>query len=451
MSETDHIKKAETDENEESVEEVPPPSQLDLLLARVVAAPAVWVRIAASWNPNDESWHCAFLEVITGTPPDGWTEATWEYGQAVFSAVKVPGVTVGEWFEARELKVGSVTVPLVPQYDVRPDRRGSGVVTLYQPLLWPTVTWTTEIQTHGGGVFHGELVADDAPAFLNFDLAAVAFFHLPERNRVRMDMRQIVFREQDLRARIKEVTVAATDVTVMVDGDERAGKRVTLGGPGGRSEVLDDRMFGVTFEQVSLELPDGVYEGAWIALHDGRELLDSRVIDPRWQPAGDVKFVVDPAIRLEAIISQGENATFEAKRELPGDEPDKVLKTVAAFAGGAGGTIIFGVDNEMQIVGLGDTLDRGSVDRVTSLVSDRVHPHVSFDTEQVTLQGKEVLALHVHPGADAPYGVGTNEQNLKFYVRRSGSTIPARPEDIRNSVLLRAPQAADPNIPPSFQ
>ena len=120
-------------------------------------------------------------------------------------------------------------------------------MTLYQPLLWPTVTWTTEIQTHGGGVFHGELVADDAPAFLNFDLAAVAFFHLPERNRVRMDMRQIVFREQDLRARIKEVTVAATDVTVMVDGDERAGKRVTLGGPGGRSEVLDDRMFGVTF------------------------------------------------------------------------------------------------------------------------------------------------------------------------------------------------------------
>ena len=78
------------------MEEGPPPRQLDLLLARVVAAPAVWVRIAASWDPNDESWHCGFLEVITGTPPDGWTEATWEYGQAVFSAVKVPGVTVGE-------------------------------------------------------------------------------------------------------------------------------------------------------------------------------------------------------------------------------------------------------------------------------------------------------------------------------------------------------------------
>lgn len=450
VSEQDHIDETATGQVEQPDAERSPPSQLDLLLARLADAPAVWVRMAASWNQNDRCWHFGFLEVITGARPDGWAEATWEYSQAVLSAVKVPGSTVAKWFYARELKIGSITVPLVPQYDVRADRRGSDVVTIYQPLVCPTVTWTAQVQD-GGGAFHGELVADDAPAFLNFDLAAVAFFRLPERNRVRMDMQQIVFREQDRRARIKEVTVTATDVTVMVDGDERAGKRVTLGGPGGRSQILNDQMCGVTFHEVSFELPDGVDEGAWIALHDGRELLDSRVLDPRWQSAGSVKFEVDPAVRLEAMISGGENVTFEAKRELPGPDPDRVMKTVAAFANGGGGTIIFGVDNEMQVVGLGDTLNRESIDRLTSLVSDRVHPHAFFGFEEVVLRGKRVLALHINSGTDAPYGVGTNEQQLKFYVRRSGSTIPARPEDLRNSVLARAPQTTESIIPPAFR
>jgi hypothetical protein len=434
--------KQEEEEPDQEPEEAPSPSQLDLLLARVAEVPAVWARMVASWNPNSRDWQFGFLEVITGAPPDSWLEVTWEYGQAVFSASQVPGPSVGEWFDTGELKIGSVTVPLSAQYDVRADRIPSRGLSIYQPLLWPSLTWSTQAQTPGGGAFHGELVADDAPAFLNLDQAAAAFFHLPARNRVRIDMQQIVLREQDMRARIKEVTVRATDVTVMVDGDGRAGKRITLGGADGHSQLLDDRMVGVTFE-----LPDGMPEGAWVALHDGRGLLDSRVLDPRWQPAGDIKFEVEPTVRLEAIISRGENATFEAKRELPGDDPDRVMKTVAAFANGGGGTIIFGVDNEMQIVGLGDALNRKSIDRVTSLISDRVHPHVVFGLEQVTLRGEEVLALYVYSGSDAPYGVGTNEQKLNFYVRRSGSTIPARPEDLRNSVLARMPSPAEQNTP----
>lgn len=421
--------------DDEPEEGAPAPSQLDLLLARVAQAPTVWARMAASWNPNTREWQFAFLEVITGAAPDSWLETTWEYSNAVFDAAEVAGPTVGDWFQAGQLRIGSVVVPLCPQYDVRADRLRSSGRSRYQPLLWPSLTWSAPAQTAGGGALHGELVADDAPAFLNFDQAAVAFFHLPASNRVRMDMQQeIVLREQDMRACIKEVTVRATDVTVIIEGNERAGKRITLGGADGHSQLVNDRTFGATFE-----LPDGVPDGAWVALHDDRELLDSRVLDPRWEPGGDVRFEVEPTVRLEAIISQGENITFEAKRELPTSDPDRVMKTVAAFANGGGGTIIFGVDNEMQIVGLGDALNRRSIDRVTSLISDRVHPHVVFDLEQVTLRGKEVLALHVRSGADAPYGVGTNEQKLNFYVRRSGSTIPARPEDLRNSVLARVP------------
>jgi hypothetical protein len=436
MSENDESMAALNPSELEDVSEPVPaslPNELVRLLERLTEAPIVWARTAAIKNPNDQQWHLALLEVISGAPPESWEERRWEYAEAVFGAVRVPGCEVGAWFVAGKFQIGAVTVPLVPQYDVRPDRKDSRAPTMYQPLPWPSTIWTTQTQSPGGGAYHGQLVADNAPAFLIFDQAATEFFHLPSGLTNRMDMQQIVFREQDTRARLKWVTVTAADVTVMVDGNERADKRVTFGAPGGRSQKLDDRMVGVTFG-----LPDGLEEGAWVALHADRELLDSRVIDPRWRPAPDVEFHIEPELRLEAIISQGENATFEAKRELPGGEPDRVLKTVAAFANGAGGTIVFGVDNEMQIVGLRETLDRKSIDRVTSLISDRVHPHVVFNLQQVRIGDADLLALDVHPGPDVPYGVGTHEQELTYYVRRSGSSIPARPEDFRAVVRARS-------------
>lgn len=411
------------------------PVELERFLAHLADAPFVWVRIAACLNPNDRQWHLALLEVISGAPPEPWEERRWEYAEAVFCAVQAPGREVVASFVAGGFRIGGITIPLTVQYDVRSERKDSRAATMYQPLDWPSTMWTTQVQAPSAGTYHGQLVADQAPAFLSFDQAATEFFHLPPGLNLRIDAQQIVFREQDTRARIREVTVSAADVTVMVDGEQRAGKRVTLGGPDRRSQKLDDRMSGVTFR-----LPDGLPEGAWIALHADQELLDSRVLDPRWRPAPDVEFQIEPQVRLEALISQGESASFEAKRELPGGDPDRVLKTVAAFANGAGGTIIFGVDNEMQIVGLGESLNRRSIDRVTSLISDRVHPHVVFNFQQVRIGDADLLALDVHPGPDVPYGVGTNEQKLVYYVRRNGSSIPARPEDFRAVVQARFPQ-----------
>ena len=77
------------------------------------------------------------------------------------------------------------------------------------------------------------------------------------------------------------------------------------------------------------------------------------------------------------------------------------------------------------------------------LISDRVHPHVSFGMEQVKIGNAGVLAVYVHAGRDGPYGVGTNLQNLAYYVPCGGNSIIARPEDLRNPVLSRAPAPLD--------
>ena len=186
-------------------------------------------------------------------------------------------------------------------------------------------------------------------------------------------------------------------------------------------------------------LPSGLPPGAWLALHDDRELVDSQALDPSWRPPVDVVFEIEPATRIEALVNRGEGSTLEFKQELPSKDVLRVMKTVAAFANSEGGTLLFGVTDEQQIAGLDDALTRKAIDRVTSLISDHVHPHVLFTIEAITLGTAAVLAVHVQPGADTPYGVGTDPRKLTYYVRRGANSSPARPEDIRYSVRSRMP------------
>ncbi len=158
---------------------------------------------------------------------------------------------------------------------------------------------------------------------------------------------------------------------------------------------------------------------------------------------GIVEFEIEPATRVEALISRGEGSPLEFKRELSGEDPNKVMKTVAAFANGQGGTVLFGVTDEQEIIGLGDgALTGEAVDHLTRLISDRVKLHPSFEVEIVVIGDAEILAIHVRPGPDTPYGVGTSDRKLVYYVRRGAQVQPApkpAPEDIRISVRSRMP------------
>jgi predicted HTH transcriptional regulator len=125
--------------------------------------------------------------------------------------------------------------------------------------------------------------------------------------------------------------------------------------------------------------------------------------------------------------------------ELPGEDASNVMKTIAAFANGQGGTLLFGVTNEQQIIGRGDALSREAIDHLTRLISDHVQPHPPFEVQTIPVSDAKILAIYVWPGTDTPYGVGTSDRKLISYVRRSGNSSPARPEDIRNSVRSRMP------------
>ncbi len=73
-------------------------------------------------------------------------------------------------------------------------------------------------------------------------------------------------------------------------------------------------------------------------------------------------------------INGGENDKLEFKRGLSKDDT-RWLKTVVAFANGRGGRILFGVDSDLSIVGMGDDLF-GAKDSIADAVANRIAPMV---------------------------------------------------------------------------
>ncbi len=242
-----------------------------------------------------------------------------------------PDVQWPRWLERERIALPSLSIKLKLDGAVDVERRDSRFQGIYQPLPWPAREWTVHVADRSGQMLHGELVAAGAPAFLSFDQAAGAFFAVPPKPNRNFSGCEIVVRQQDLRARIDNVLVRPTEVVVGVSGEQLHGAALTLNGIDGATKSLSRRT-----RTVRLPAPGGVGAGAWLALHRDRELLDRRILDPAWG-GKDFDVEVAPSTRVEVLISGGERATVEFKRELPRSNAARVMRTVAAFANGVGG------------------------------------------------------------------------------------------------------------------
>jgi Putative DNA-binding domain len=410
---------------------------LQALLDRLCAERKVWVRIAAN-RPLDD-WQLSLLEITLAEPPPEWRRQSWVYQRAHFVAAAPSGATVARWFKRGRILTKPIALEItIPDPDVQVERRQSGWIGIFERLPWPSIEWKVHVQdVQNRQMLHDELVAADAPAFLSYDLAAAAFFGVTSTPGGRgFSGCECVVREQDRSARIDSVRVRSTEVRVGVTGEQLGGTLVTLGGSNGQTKRLRRASTEARFP-----LAGGIAPGSWIALHRSHELLDRRGLDPAWGGLADVELEVDPVTEVEVLISGGEIATTEFKRQLPSEQRDSiitVMKTVAAFANAGGGTILFGVENDGAVNGL-DIDVRSAIDRLTLLIRDWIKPLVDFHPTAAEIEGKTVVLVHVEPGVDTPYGVGTSERRVDYFVRRGGTTFPATPADVRAFVRARLP------------
>jgi hypothetical protein len=232
------------------------------------------------------------------------------------------------------------------------------------------------------------------------------------------------------------VRVRPTELVVAVNGEALDGATLAVGG----DRAAPAERLAADSREVHLPLAEALPPRAWLALHRDRELLDRRYLDGSWHQPG-VEVEVDPATHFAVLVASGEGPTTEFKRELPGDARSvrTAIKSVAAFANGGGGTIVYGVDDEGTVVGLADGDLRKAADRLTNLVRDYVRPLPLFDVEVFDDGETRILLLNVDRGPETPYGVGTNDRDVVFYVRRGANSFPASPADVRAMVQARQP------------
>ncbi|MEU6324630.1 ATP-binding protein [Streptomyces sp. NPDC047009] len=206
--------------------------------------------------------------------------------------------------------------------------------------------------------------------------------------------------------------------------------------------------------EATFPLAHGLPAHAWLWLKRGTMWLDYRSIDPRSGWTGDldragveIEVPVEPQVRIEALIASGEGPHVEFKECLPTKQSRRTLKTVAAFANGDGGTMVFGINrDEVTVTGLSEDKPPTKLrDHLVDLVRGTVIPMPHVEARDYRIDDKLILVLEVSPGTSPPYGLSTPDARDKpeYFVRRGASTFPAQPNDLSEAVLSRGRTEGD--------
>jgi hypothetical protein len=217
-------------------------------------------------------------------------------------------------------------------------------------------------------------------------------------------------------------------------------------------------------DAVTIELPEGLpANNTWLWLTQGTSWRDYRALTPPWASAEQLAAAGvekeqtsrDEQAVVEALVYGGEGPLVEFKGAVPkaGARTDRAFNTIAAFANGTGGTVVFGVDrDELTVLGLGDNIDPNKErDRIGQLIRTRILPTPDFTITPHTVAEKIILVVQVNPGSTPPYGVITDlshRDQPQFYVRRGASTYPAHPSDLNELFHRVAAANAATEFPP---
>lgn len=396
-----------------------------------------WVSAVA--RPSGEAGLATLLhlQVVVGVPPPGWQEDTWTYDECIFARGMTTSAQVGAWLgKAGEhrITVGGMEIGIhVPETTVQWRRQPSLARYEDLTLTWPWVGYQLAVVDHAqaqapGGYLVG---AGDTPSFPVFSAAFNAYLRgdFTVSGTGNPSLGQIALRVVDRRARISRVRIRPASVDVWVGGRGLEGTRLELNGAAYRTSTAITKP-----GRVALPLPEGLPSDAWLWLKDGTQWLDFRSLGG-WggqrSPDIETELPDDPLADLSRLAAQGEGAQLEYKAKLPDTPGEKrtVFKTVAAFANGEGGTILFGIDDDGGIVGLRGGL-AGSRRRLNDLVRDLVTPSPRMRIDEHRLDGRAVLVLHVQPGDGVLHALTVEKNRPEYYVRRDGTTFYARPDEV---------------------
>jgi len=141
-------------------------------------------------------------------------------------------------------------------------------------------------------------------------------------------------------------------------------------------------------------------------------------------------------MNIHEKLRQPESRKLEFKREIPAKLTD-LMKTIAAFANGAGGELIIGVsDKDRTITGVSDPLMLE--ERIANAVHDSIEPMISPYISVLNVQGKELLIIRILPGSSKPCFIKSMGLEKGVYIRIGSTNRIASPqicEELRRQSL----------------
>lgn len=151
------------------------------------------------------------------------------------------------------------------------------------------------------------------------------------------------------------------------------------------------------------------------------------------------------ARHVREMIEEGEGFEIEFKRRV--SAPEKIARTLIAFANTRGGHMLFGVDDDGSIVGVES--EKSEADLVLEAGSVYCEPEITPRIDVVAFSGKDVIVATVPESDQKPHaflGAGEDQEagngGLRVYIRVNDKTVLASKEVVR---ILRSER---PDTPP---
>ncbi len=372
-------------------------------------------------------------------------DETYDYGEVVFVRAVLDGNRLADWLTVGSGEVNRLTFAVPEPATNCSWIRWESRTPAYRRPPFTTPHTAYEIPSRDSNephLSHTLLVGAGLPFFPDINVAAASVLldiHALPGAWTRPRELMLV-RIAHLDAYFEKVRVSSTSIVASVRGENLGDVHLQVSSAGFQHEERVDRPGDVT---VRVSGADSTY--TWVALTRGRECLDLRTISNLWLDSREQRGVVhepeDLNERLDLMRRGGENETVEFKEQIP-VSGERIARTVAAFANGEGGTIIVGIkDDTGDVAGVADPA--GCRDSLVDTVRNKVRPSPRYDLQTCTLEGCPVVAMHVEPGDDRPYGV-TGNGGPRYYVRRGATNRVAESEELRAIVQPRQSDSQEP-------
>ena len=142
---------------------------------------------------------------------------------------------------------------------------------------------------------------------------------------------------------------------------------------------------------------------------------------------------------LLELIEEGENIQCEFKRHFT--TPEKIAREMIAFANTKGGYVIFGVDDDKEVVGVDS--EKSESEMIKDAAENFCEPRLVYSIDFIELYGKEVVIVSIPESDNKPHRLQDYENKFDInkavvLVRVNDKSVQASKEMVR---ILRANSA----------